>query len=146
MASRGKHTRSTLQLPLATPEADPEKIIRKGKAHREGASTIEPSISGNFPSPSLETPLIASHFPTIPYARVSITLNFGSVPVEISPPGLGSEGEILVTLLSLEVVPWTRYMTIEHFPTSNFSTPPFIIVPAIAERETSANSSPITSP
>jgi hypothetical protein len=145
MASRGRHTRSTSQLPLVTLEVDPKKIIRKGKVHREGASIGEPGISGNFPSPSLETPLISSHFPTIPYAGVSRTLNFRSVPIEISPLSLGLEGEILVTLVSLEVVPWTRYRTIEHFPTSNFTTPPLITVPSTAEREASANSSSITS-
>jgi hypothetical protein len=47
VASRGRHTRSTPQLPLATPEADPKKIIRKGKALREGTS-VEPGISDNF--------------------------------------------------------------------------------------------------
>jgi hypothetical protein len=92
VASRHRHTSSTLQLPLATPEADLEKIIEKGKSHREGASTVEPSISDNFPSPSLETPFPASHFPIIPFAVVSTTLNFRSVPIEFSPPGLGLEG------------------------------------------------------
>jgi hypothetical protein len=32
--------RSTPQLPLETPEADPEKLIRKGKALREGTSAV----------------------------------------------------------------------------------------------------------
>ena len=141
MASRGRHTRSTSQLPLATPEVDPEKIIKKGKAHREGASTIEPCISDNFPSPSLEAPFFASHFPVIPSAGVSRTLNFRSVPVEFSPPSLGLEGEILVTPLSPEVVPWFILSTSENFPTMGFTTPPPITT-TIEERETFVPLSP----
>jgi hypothetical protein len=48
---------------------------------------------------------------------VSRFLNFGSVPAEFSPPGLGLEGEILVTPLSSEAVPWRRPGTTEDFPT-----------------------------
>jgi hypothetical protein len=44
-------------------------------------------------------------------------LNFGSVPAEFSPPGLGLEGESLVTLLSSEAVPWCRPGTTEDFLT-----------------------------
>ena len=100
--------RSTPQLPLATPEADPKKIIRKGKALHEGTSTTEPGISDDFHCPPLETLISASRFPIIPSVGVSRSLKFGSVPVEFSPPGLDLEGEILVTPLSLEVVPWYR--------------------------------------
>jgi len=48
MDSRGKHMRSTPQLPLTTPEADPEKIIKKGKALWESNSTVELGISDFF--------------------------------------------------------------------------------------------------
>jgi hypothetical protein len=143
VASRGRHTRSTPQLPLATPEADPEKIIRKGKALREGTSTVEPGISDDFHSPPIETPISASHSTLIPSVGVSRSLNFGSVPVEFSPPGLGLEGEILVTPLSPEVVPWFRPNTSEYFPTLGFTTPPPIIIDATTERETFVPSSPV---
>jgi hypothetical protein len=59
------------RLPLATPEADPEKIVRKGKALREGTSTVEPGIFDNFHCPSLETPICVSHSPVIPSVGVS---------------------------------------------------------------------------
>jgi hypothetical protein len=36
VAPKGRHTRSTPQLPLATPEADPERIIKKGNLSQEG--------------------------------------------------------------------------------------------------------------
>jgi hypothetical protein len=103
VASKGRHTRSTPQLPLATPEADPEKIIRKGKAPREGTSTAVLGDSGNFHNPSLKTPVAASHSPIIPSVGVSRNLNFGSFPVDFSPPSLGLEGEIFDTLFPLKL-------------------------------------------
>jgi hypothetical protein len=44
--------RSHPQLPLATPETDPEVFLRKGKAPKEEASIFEP---GNPPSPAIGT-------------------------------------------------------------------------------------------
>jgi hypothetical protein len=58
--------RSTPQFPLATPEANPEKIIRKGKTLQGGTSTDEPGISDDFHHPHLETPIYSSPFPVIP--------------------------------------------------------------------------------
>jgi hypothetical protein len=80
--------RSTPQLPLATPEADPEKIIRKGKTPQEGTSTVVPGDSGNFLNPSLKTPVVSSNSPVIPSVGVPRSLNFGSFPVDFSPPSL----------------------------------------------------------
>jgi hypothetical protein len=140
VASRGRHTRSHPQLPLATPEADPEVIFRKGKASEGETSTAEP---GNLPSPSVGTPFSSSQLPSRPFSEVSRFLNFGSVPAEFSPPGLGLEGEILVTPLSPEVVPWRRPRTTEDFPTPSFTTPPLVTVVATAQREASADSSPL---
>jgi hypothetical protein len=140
MASRGRHTRSTPQLPLATPEADPEKIIRKGKAFGGGTSTAKPGISDDFHCP-IGTPTPASHSILLPSVGVSRSLKFGSVPAEFSPPGLGLEGESLVTPLSPEVVPWFRPSTSEDFPTLGFTTPPPITT-ATEERETFVPLSP----
>jgi hypothetical protein len=63
--------RSTPQLPLETPEADPKKIIKKGKALRESNSTIEPSISDDFHYPLVETLISSSCLPIIPSVGVS---------------------------------------------------------------------------
>ncbi len=101
MAFRGRHTRSHPQLPLATPETDPEVVLRKGKASKGEASIAEP---GNPPSPSVGTPFSPPQFLDIPPSEVSRFLNFGSVPAEFSPPSLGLEGEILVTPLSFEAI------------------------------------------
>jgi hypothetical protein len=140
VAFRGRHTRSHPQLPLATPETDPEVVLRKGKASEEEASTAEP---GNPPSPSVGTPFSPPQFLNRPLSEVSHFLNFGSVPAEFSPPGLGLEGEILVTPLSSEAVLWRRPRTTEDFPTPIFTTPPLVTVTTPAQRGASADLSPL---
>jgi hypothetical protein len=105
-------------LPLATPEADLEAVRRKGKSSAKGVSIAE---KGNTPSPSVKTPFSYSQLPSRTSSEVSRFLNFGSVPAEFSPPGLVSEGEILVTP-----------------PSGGFTTPPFITT--AAQRGTSTHS------
>jgi hypothetical protein len=133
VASRGRHTRSNPHLPLATPEADSEAVRRKGKSSAKEVSIAE---TGNAPSPSVRTPLSYSQLPSRPSSEVSRFLNFGSVPAEFSPPGLVSEGEILVTPPSLEVVPQYRPLVSE-----DFTTPP--VITTAARREASAHSGPL---
>ena len=84
-------------MPLTTPEEDLEAVHRKG---RRAAKEVPVDEKGNTPSPSVRTPFSDSQFPSHPPSEVSRFLNFGSVPAEFSPPGLVSEGEILVTPLS----------------------------------------------
>jgi hypothetical protein len=84
------------------PETDPEVVLRKGKASEEEASTIGP---GNPPYSSVGTPFSPPQFLDRLVSKVSCFLNFGSVPVEFSSPGLGPEGQDLVTPLSPETVP-----------------------------------------
>jgi hypothetical protein len=66
VALKGRHTRSTPQLPLATPESNPEKIIRKGKNSQEVTSIALSGDSGNLHNPSLKTLVAASNSPIIP--------------------------------------------------------------------------------
>jgi hypothetical protein len=106
--------RSHPQLPLTTPEEDPEVIIRKGNPSQGESSATEPSIS---PPPSIKTPFSYSQLHSQPFLGVSHFLNFGSVPAELSPLVLGLEGEILVTPLSSEAVPQCRPRTTKDFPT-----------------------------
>jgi hypothetical protein len=127
-------TRSTPQLPLATPEADLEKIFIRRNTLQEGTSTVEPGISDNFHYPPLETPISSSHSPIIPSVGVSRILKFGSVHVEFSPPGLGLEGEILVTPLSPEVVSSFRPRTTQYFPTPMYATPSPVRVIGFTEK------------
>jgi hypothetical protein len=114
VASRGRHTRSHPQLPLATPVTDPEVVLRKGKAPEEEASTVE---IGNSPFPSVINPFSPPQFLDRPPSEVSRFLNFGSVPAESSPPSLGLEGEIPVTPLSFEAIYRRRPVTTKYFPT-----------------------------
>jgi hypothetical protein len=133
MASRGRHTRSNPRLPLATPEADSEAVRRKGKSSAKEFSIAE---TGNAPSPSVRTPLSYSHLSSRPSSEVGCFLKFGSVPAEFSPPGLVSEGEILVTPLSLEVVPKYRPLVSE-----DFTTPP--VITTATQREIATHSGPL---
>jgi hypothetical protein len=133
VASRGRYTRSNPHLPLATPKADSEEVHRKGKSSAKEISIAE---IGNAPSPSVRTPLSYSQLPSHPSSEVSHFLNFGSVPAEFSPHGLVSEGEILVTPPSLEVVPQNRPLVSE-----DFTTPP--VITTAAWREASAHSGPL---
>jgi len=124
-------------------EANPENIIRKGKAPQwKGTSTAKPSISDNVHCPSLETPILASHSPFIPSVGVSRTLNFGSVPIEFSPRSLGWEGKTLVTRFSPEIVPWFIPNMSEDFPTLGFTTPHPVV--AATDEETSFPSGPLS--
>jgi hypothetical protein len=125
--------RSHPQLPLATAEENPEVILKKGKDPQGQSFAYESGIS---PPPSVRTPFSYSQLSSHPPSEVSRFLNFGSVPVEFSPPGLVSEGEILVTSPSLEVVP-------QYTPQASegFTTPPFIAT--TVQRGTSAHSGPL---
>jgi hypothetical protein len=82
VAFRGRHTRSHPQLPLATPETDPKGVLEKGKASEGGDVAAK---LGNFPSPFVGTPFSPPQFLSRPLSEVSRFLNFGSVPVEVSP-------------------------------------------------------------
>jgi hypothetical protein len=142
MASRGRHTRSTPQLSLAPPEADPEKIIRKGKSSGGGTSTAKPGIYDDFHD-FIETPTPSSHPIYLPSVGLSCSLNFGTVPNGFSPPHLELVGDTLVTPLSPKVVPWFIPNTSEYFPTPGFTTPSPITT-VVEERETSLPFSPQT--
>jgi hypothetical protein len=120
VAFRDRHTSSHPHLPLSTPKIDLEVVLRKGKASEEGTSIAE---LGNLPSPSVGTPFSPPQFLNRPFSEVSRVLNFGSVPAEFSSPGLGLEGETLVTPLSSKAVLWRRPRTAKYFPTLIFTTP-----------------------
>jgi hypothetical protein len=70
VAFRGRHTRSHPQLPLATPETDPEVVLRKGKASEGEASTAKP---GNPPSPSVGTPFSPPQFLNRPFSEFPVS-------------------------------------------------------------------------
>jgi ribonuclease HI len=98
-----------------------EAVRRKGKSSAKEVSAVE---KGNTPSPSVKTPFSDFQLPSRTSSEVSRFLNFGSVPAEFSPPGLVSEGEILVTP-----------------PLGGFTTPPLITT--AAQRKTLAHPGPL---
>jgi hypothetical protein len=124
VAPKGRNTRSTPQLPLETPEVDPENIINKGKTSQEGLSTIVPGDSGNLYDSSLKTPVDVSNSHFIPTAGVSKSLYFEIFPFEIPPSSIYLERESFETPVSPNIVKWFRPRSLEGFPTLGFPTPP----------------------
>jgi hypothetical protein len=51
---------------LATPEADPEKIIKKGKASQGASSSIFSGTAGNLPDSIFQTPVAISSISKLP--------------------------------------------------------------------------------
>jgi hypothetical protein len=146
VAPKGKHMRSTSQLPLETPEANLEKIIKKGKTSQEGLSAVVPGDSGNLHDSSFKTPIDVSNSPFIPSVGVSRSLDFESFPVELPPSSLHLEGECFETLVSPDIVNWFRPKRLKYFPTLSFPTSPPIKVVVTKEGENSFPLNPIPSP
>jgi hypothetical protein len=96
VASRGRHTRSTPQLPLATPEVDPEKIIKRRKTLQEGTLAAEPGNFDDFHHPLIETPVVVSHIPITPPVGASRSLNFGSFLVDFPSPSFTTPPPVIV--------------------------------------------------
>jgi hypothetical protein len=145
VAPKGRHTRSTPHLPLETPEADPEKIIKKGKASQEGYSTILPGTPGLLHDSTFKTPVAISNSPLLPSAEVSKSLDFENFPVEYSSFSPKLKEENFETLASPDVVSWFRLENLEDFPTLGLPTPPPIKVVVTQEEETYFPLNPIPS-
>jgi hypothetical protein len=71
LVPKGRHTRSNPQLPLVPLEADPEKIIKKGKASQEIFSATATSASGQLHDSTLNTPIVLSSKLPLSSAEVS---------------------------------------------------------------------------
>jgi hypothetical protein len=71
VAPKGRHTRSTPHLPLAAPEADPENIIKKGKASQGASSSIFSGTAGNLPDSIFQTPVVVSRISKLPTVEAS---------------------------------------------------------------------------
>jgi hypothetical protein len=145
VAPKGRNMSSNPQLPLATPEADLEKIIKKGKTSQEGLSVIVPGDSSNLHDPSFKTPVVVSNSPFLPSTRVSRSLDFEIFLVEFSTFIPHLEEEIFENPVSLDIVKWFRPRILEYCPTLGFSNPPPIKVVVINEGETYFPLNPIPS-
>jgi hypothetical protein len=115
--------RSTPQLPLKTPEANPENIIKKGNTS-QGISAVVPDDSGNLHDSSFKTPIVVFNSPFIPSVGVSRSLNFEIFHVELPPSSVHLEGESFETHVSTDIVKWFRPRSLEYFPTLGYPTPP----------------------
>jgi hypothetical protein len=145
VATKGRHARSTPEIPLETPEVDPEKIIKKGKTSQEGISSVVPGDSGNLHDPSFKTLVDVSNYSFLPSIGVSRSLDFETFPVEFSPLSPHLEEESFETPISPDIVKWFRPRSLEDCPTFGFSTPPPIKVVVTKEGETSFPLNPIPS-
>jgi hypothetical protein len=119
--------RSTPHLPLATPEADPKKIIKKGKSSQEGFSTVVPGTTSYFPNSTFKRPVVVSSAPLLPSVEISRNLNLEDFPVEYSSfsPKLKEKSfESFKVLSSPDVVSWFRFESLEDFPTLGSPSPP----------------------
>jgi hypothetical protein len=76
------HMKSTPQLSLASPKADPKKIIKKGKSSQESFYVVVLGTSGQLSGSILNTPVVISSNPPLPSVELSKNLDFENLPVE----------------------------------------------------------------
>jgi hypothetical protein len=136
VAPKGRHTRSTPHLPLATPEADPEKIIKKGKSSQEGFLTVVPGTTGHFPDSTFKTLVAISSTPLLPYVEISRNLNLEDFPVEYSSFSPKLKEESFEVISSLDVVSWFRLESLVDFPTLGSPSPPSLKIVVTKEEDT----------
>jgi hypothetical protein len=85
LAPKGRHTRSNPQLPLVPLEADPEKIIKKGKdSNFFFFSVATTSAYGQLHDSTLSTLVVLSSKLPLSFAELSKKLDFEVFPVEYS--------------------------------------------------------------
>jgi hypothetical protein len=119
VAPKGRHTRLNPQSPLAAPEPDPEKILKKGKVLQGASSSKSSGTSGNLPDSAFHTPVVVSHISHFPIVETPVKSKLGDFPVEYSSfsPELKEESlENFDVLASPEVVNWFRLESLEYFP------------------------------
>jgi hypothetical protein len=119
VAPKSRHTRSNPQSPLAAPEPDPEKIIKKGKALQGASSSKFSGTSGDLPDSAFHTPVVVSHVSHLPIVETPVKSKLGDFPVEYSTfsPELKEENlENFDFLASPEIVKWFRLESLEYFP------------------------------
>jgi hypothetical protein len=118
--------RANPQSPLATPEPDPEKIIRKGKYLQGASSSKSSGISGDLPDSVFHTPVVVSDIPHLPIAETPVKSELEYFLVEYTPfsPDLKEESlESFDFLASPEIVKWFRLESLEYFPFLGSPTP-----------------------
>jgi hypothetical protein len=104
VAPKIRHMRSTPLLPLATPKADPDKIMNKGKSSQEEFSSFVLGTTSYFPDSIFKTLVVASSAPLSSSVKISRNLNFEDLPVEYSTFSPKLKEECFEVLSSPDVV------------------------------------------
>jgi hypothetical protein len=104
-------------------EANPNKIIKKGKASQKKISVAATSVSGQFPYSNLDTPAVLSSKIPLSSAEVSKNLDFGEFPVEKYSFDTELKEENIDIFSSPEIEKCFSLDSFEYFPTLGFPTP-----------------------
>jgi hypothetical protein len=84
LVPKGRHTRSNPQLPLVSPVADPEKIMKNKKYSKKGFSSTTTSAFSYLLDSTLNTQIVLSSKLPLSSAKVSKNIDFEEFPVEYS--------------------------------------------------------------
>jgi hypothetical protein len=124
LVPKGRHMRSNPQLPLVPLEADPEKIIKKGKASNFFFfSVATTSASGQLPDSTLSTPVVLSSKLPLSFAELSKKLDFEVFPVEYSTFETELKEETIDIFSSPNIEKCSSLDSFKDFPMLGFSTP-----------------------
>jgi hypothetical protein len=123
LAPKGRHTRSNPQLPLVPSEADPKKIIKKGKASLKKKIATATSVFGQLLDSTLDTPAILSSKLSLPSAEVSKKIDFEEFLVEYSSFETELKEENIDIISSPDIEKCFSLDSFGYFPTLGFATP-----------------------
>jgi hypothetical protein len=108
---------------LVPPEADPEKIIKKGKASKIGFSAATTSASGQLPDSTLDTPIVLSNNLPLSSTEVSKKIYFEEFLVEYSTFETEVKKENIDIFSFPDIEKSFSLDSFEYFPTLGFATP-----------------------
>jgi hypothetical protein len=143
---KGRHTRPNPQLPLVPPEADPEKIIKKGKSSQKSFPVAATSASGQLSDSTLDTPVVLLSKIPLSSVEVSKKLDFEDFHVEYSSFETKLKEENIDIFSSPNIEKCFSLDSFEYFPTLSFATPLSIKTFATKEVGTSSPSQTLPSP
>jgi hypothetical protein len=140
VAPKIRDMRDNPQSPLATPEPDPEKNIRKEKDLQGDSSSKFSIFSGDLPDSVFHTSVVFSHVSHLPIIETPVNSELGDFPVEYTTflPDLKEENlESFDILASPKIVKWFRLESLEDFPLLGSPTPHSFKFPINKEERTS---------
>jgi hypothetical protein len=108
---------------LVPPEADPEKIIKKGKASQKHFFVVATTAFGQLPDSTLDTPTFLSSKIPLYFVEVSKKLNFEEFPVEYFSFETELKDKNIDIFSSPDIEKCFSLDSFEDFPTLGFATP-----------------------